>query len=63
MPVFASIAGDTANVHTLALDDELLAKAQTFTRLRQKIKGTKSLIEHERTKRLALLGTEPGPRR
>lgn len=56
---------------TLALDDELLAKASTLTGLTEKSslirEGLKALIERESARRLARLGgTEPqafGPRR
>lgn len=45
---------------TLALDDELLAKAQEFTGLRQKSalvrEALKALIEREAARRLARLG-------
>jgi Arc/MetJ family transcription regulator len=49
---------------TLALDDELLAKAQAFTGLREKSavirEALKALIERESARRLASLGgTEP----
>jgi Arc/MetJ family transcription regulator len=49
---------------TLALDDELLAKAQAFTGLKEKTalirEALKALIERESAQRLALLGgTEP----
>ncbi len=49
---------------TLALDDELLAKAQAFTGLREKSavvrEALKALIERESARRLARLGgTEP----
>jgi len=50
---------------TLALDDELLAKAQAFTGLQEKSalvrEALKALIERESARRLARLGgTEPG---
>ena len=56
---------------TLALDDELLAKAQAFTGLKEKSalvrEALKALIERESARRLARLGgDEPGlvrPRR
>lgn len=56
---------------TLALDDELVAKAQTFTGVKEKSnlvrEALKALIERERARRLARLGgSEPGidpPRR
>ncbi|MGO8713562.1 MAG: type II toxin-antitoxin system VapB family antitoxin [Rhizomicrobium sp.] len=56
---------------TLALDDELLAKARELTGLTEKSslvrEGLKALIERESARRLARLGgTEPGaeaPRR
>ena len=45
---------------TLALDDELLAKAQDFTGLREKSalirEALKALIERESARRLARLG-------
>ncbi|MGO9451274.1 MAG: type II toxin-antitoxin system VapB family antitoxin [Candidatus Binataceae bacterium] len=49
---------------TLALDDELLAKAQAFTGLREKSalvrEALRALIERESARRLARLGgTEP----
>jgi Arc/MetJ family transcription regulator len=49
---------------TLALDDELLAKAQAFTGLKEKSalvrEALKALIERESARRMALLGgTEP----
>ncbi len=49
---------------TLALDDELVAKAQAFTGLKEKStlvrEALKALIERESGRRLALLGgTEP----
>ncbi len=49
---------------TLALDDELIAKAQDFTGLREKSalvrEALKALIERESARRLARLGgTEP----
>ncbi len=49
---------------TLALDDELVAKAQAFTGLREKSslvrEALKALIERESARRLANLGgTEP----
>ena len=50
---------------TLALDDELLAKAQAFTGLKEKSalirEALKALIERESARRLARLGgSEPG---
>jgi Arc/MetJ family transcription regulator len=56
---------------TLALDDELVAKAQTFTGLKEKSslirEALRALIERESARRLAQLGgSEPGlktPRR
>jgi Arc/MetJ family transcription regulator len=50
---------------TLALDDELLAKAQAFTGLKEKSalvrEALKALIERESARRLAALGgSEPG---
>ena len=52
---------------TLALDDELLAKAQAFTGLKEKSalvrEALKALIERESARRLARLGgAEPGIR-
>ncbi len=49
---------------TIALDDELVAKAQAFTGLTEKSalirEALKALIERESARRLALLGgTEP----
>lgn len=49
---------------TLALDDELLAKAERYTGLKEKSalvrEALKALIERESARRLALLGgTEP----
>lgn len=45
---------------TLALDDELLAKAQEYTGLTEKSalvrEALKALVEREASKRLALLG-------
>ena len=57
---------------TLALDDELLAKAQAFTGLKEKSalvrEALKALIERESARRLARLGgseraLKPVPRR
>jgi Arc/MetJ family transcription regulator len=57
---------------TLALDDELLAKAQAFTGLREKSalvrEALKALVERESARRLARLGGSepylgPAPRR
>ncbi|MBV8111154.1 MAG: type II toxin-antitoxin system VapB family antitoxin [Hyphomicrobiales bacterium] len=57
---------------TLALDDELLAKAQAFTGLREKSalvrEALKALVERESARRLARLGgsepqLRPPPRR
>jgi Arc/MetJ family transcription regulator len=50
---------------TLALDDELVAKPQAFTGLKEKSslvrKALKALIERESARRLArLCGSEPG---
>lgn len=50
---------------TLALDDELMAKAQEFTGLQEKSalvrEALKALIERESARRLARLGgSEPG---
>ena len=50
---------------TLAIDDELLARAQAFTGLREKSavvrEALRALIERERARRLARLGgSEPG---
>jgi Arc/MetJ family transcription regulator len=57
---------------TIALDDELLAKAESFTGLKEKSalvrEALKALIEREGARRLALLGgseaaLKPVPRR
>jgi Arc/MetJ family transcription regulator len=53
---------------TLALDDELVSKAQDFTGLKEKSalvrEALKALIERESARRLARLGgTEPDLRR
>jgi Arc/MetJ family transcription regulator len=57
---------------TLAIDDDLLAKAEHFTGLKEKAslvrEGLKALIERESAKRLARLGgtqpaLKPAPRR
>jgi Arc/MetJ family transcription regulator len=58
-------AQDHAMRTTLALDDELLAKAQAFTGLKDKSalvrEALKALIERESARRLARLGgSEPG---
>ncbi len=50
---------------TVALDDDLVAKAQAFTGLREKSllvrEALKALIERESARRLAALGgSEPG---
>jgi Arc/MetJ family transcription regulator len=50
---------------TIALDDELVAKAQAFTGLTEKSslvrEALKALIERESARRLALVGgSEPG---
>jgi Arc/MetJ family transcription regulator len=50
---------------TLALDDDLVAKAQSFTGLKEKSslvrEALKALIERESARRLARLGgSEPG---
>lgn len=50
---------------TLALDDELIAKAQAFTGVKEKSalvrEALKALIERESARRLARLGgSEPG---
>ena len=52
---------------TIALDDELLAKAQAFTGLKEKSalvrEALKALIEREGARRLARLGgSQPGLR-
>ena len=49
---------------TLAIDDDLLAKAQSFTRIQEKTalvrEALRALIERESARRLARLGgTEP----
>ncbi len=56
--------GGTAVRTTIALDDELVAKAQAFTGLQEKSalvrEALKALIERESARRLARLGgTEP----
>lgn len=57
---------------TLALDDDLLAKAQSFTRIQEKSalvrEALRALIERESARRLARLGgsepdISPAPRR
>ena len=57
---------------TLALDDDLMAKAQAFTGLKEKSalvrEALKALIERESARRLAMLGgtdpeAEAAPRR
>jgi Arc/MetJ family transcription regulator len=49
---------------TLALDDELLAKAQAFTGLKEKSalvrEGLKALVEREAARRAARLGGREG---
>lgn len=57
--------GDLRMRTTIALDDELVAKAQAFTGLKQKSslvrEALKALIERESARRLARLGgSEPG---
>jgi Arc/MetJ family transcription regulator len=57
--------GDRKMRTTLALDDELVAKAQTLTGLKEKSslvrEALKALIERESARRLARLGgSEPG---
>ena len=51
---------------TIALDDELLAKAQAFTGLREKSavvrEALKALIERESARRLARLGGTESPK-
>jgi Arc/MetJ family transcription regulator len=68
----ASPEKDDAMRTTLALDDELLAKAQAFTGLTEKSalvrEALKALIERESARRLARLGgsepaLEAAPRR
>jgi Arc/MetJ family transcription regulator len=56
--------GDASMRTTIALDDELVAKAQAFTGLREKSalvrEALKALIERESARRLARIGgTEP----
>lgn len=63
VPAFDSKRGMTMRT-TLSLDDELLAKAQAFTGLKEKSalvrEALKALIERESARRLALLGgSEP----
>ena len=53
---------------TIALDDDLLAKAQAYTGLREKSalvrEALKALVERESARRLARLGgSEPGLRK
>jgi Arc/MetJ family transcription regulator len=60
----AFLAEDHVMRTTLALDDELLAKAQAFTGLKEKSalirEALKALIERESARRLARLGgSEP----
>jgi Arc/MetJ family transcription regulator len=56
----ASLVEDHVMRTTLALDDELLAKAQAFTGLKEKSalvrEALKALIERESARRLARLG-------
>jgi Arc/MetJ family transcription regulator len=57
--------GDNEMRTTLALDDELVAKAQAFTGLKEKSRlvreALKALIERESARRLARLGgSQPG---
>jgi Arc/MetJ family transcription regulator len=59
-----SVLKETAMRTTIALDDELLAKAQAFTGLREKSalirEALNALIERESARRLARLGgSEP----
>ena len=64
MPIMAFNFGMPTMRTTLALDDELLAKAQACTGLREKSalvrEALKALIERESARRLARLGdSEP----
>jgi Arc/MetJ family transcription regulator len=64
MLLWMSLDGDTGVRTTIALDDELVAKAQAFTGLQEKSalvrEALKALIERESARRLARLGgTEP----
>jgi Arc/MetJ family transcription regulator len=65
MMLFSMLAAAEYRMRTtLALDDDLIAKAQAFTGLKEKSslmrEALKALIEREAAKRLALLGgTEP----
>jgi Arc/MetJ family transcription regulator len=59
-----SVLGERTMRTTLALDDELLAKAQAYTGLNEKSalvrEALKALVERESARRLAKLGgTEP----
>jgi Arc/MetJ family transcription regulator len=59
-----AVQGDQQVRTTLALDDELLARAQAFTGLKEKSslirEALKALIERESARRLARLGgSEP----
>jgi Arc/MetJ family transcription regulator len=61
---FVPLFGDRKMRTTLALDDELVAKAQLLTGLKEKSslvrEGLKALIERESARRLARLGgSEP----
>ena len=63
----ASVTKDGTMRTTLALDDELLAKAQAYTGLKEKSalirEALTALIERESARRLARLGgSEPGLR-
>lgn len=72
MTIFVPRVGKACRMRTtLALDDDLLAKAQAFTGLNEKSalvrEALRALIEREAARRLARLGgSEPGmkaPRR
>lgn len=65
MPDFMPLAGYLKMRTTLALDDELVAKAQAFTGVKEKSslvrEALRALIERESARRLARLGgSEPG---
>ena len=64
MRQFVPVVGDHVMRTTLALDDDLLAQAQSYTGLREKSalvrEALKALIERESARRLARLGgSEP----
>jgi len=64
MPLIMPVSMETIMRTTLALDDDLIAKAQAFTGLKEKSslvrEALKALIERESARRLARLGgSEP----